>query len=377
MRYGHRYPFTSDAKKRYRFSEPIELVRLIEENEFYELIIKRAKERLLGALKGEITDPRDPSYPDPEFFREALGKKYDGVENHPEELLDSRSRRALSYRDAEILSFALVRLLLSCLRDNFLIRRFALREAEYSRRKLEEEREEILLKVAEDLGVEIQRSNKGYLMHFTTFLKYATRIRGTADEESWRLINRDLRNGFITLKRAELTRILQEAIREKIESELPLKIPKEICEHVKFIIEDLEDEIEEFRGRISSQELGEFDEKALPPCMNNLLQMALQGKNLPHASRFALTSFLLSIGLSVDEIVSIYRNSPDFDEEKTRYQVRHINGATGTKYIPPSCETMRVYGDCIRSELCGSAKHPLQVYRRLKRSKIFKRDSGG
>lgn len=376
MRYGHRYPFSSDAKRRYRFSEPIELVKLIEENEFYELIIRRAKERITGALRGEIGDPEDPSYP--EFFREALSKKYDGIEEIPEEFLEGRSRRALSYRDAEILSFALAKLILSCLRDGFLIRRFALREAEYSRRKLEEENEEIILRLAEELGIEVEREEEGYSMHFASFLRYATRLRGTKEEEKWRLINREFRGGRVFVSKEELFRLLQEAIREKIESELPLKIGREVCEHVKFIIEELKEELEAFRKNFSSEDVQKFSRSALPPCMENLLEMALSGKNLPHASRFALTSFLLSIGLSVDEIVSIYRNSPDFDEEKTRYQVRHINGATGTKYIPPSCETLKVYGDCIKSELCGNAKHPLQVYRRLlRRSEVLERDSGG
>jgi|Deesub1362A_J573_1020465.scaffolds.fasta_scaffold02842_9 DNA primase large subunit len=373
MRYGHRYPFTSDAKRRYRFYDSIELVKLIEENEFYELIIKRAKERIIGTLRGEITDPEDPSYPDPEFFRKALGREFDGVEEYSEDFLDKKSKRALSYRDAEILSFALVKLILSCLRDNYLIRRFALREAEYSKKKLEEEREEILVKVAEELGVEIERTNGKYLLHFTSFVKYATKIRGTQEDFTWRLVNRDLNRGFLTLTKSELIRLLQEAIREKIESELPLNVGKDVCNHINFIIDEMRDEIEEFREKIF-EDVGEFEESALPPCIENLFRMALEGKNLPHASRFALTSFLLSIGMNVDEIVSIYRNSPDFDEEKTRYQVRHINGATGTKYTPPSCETMKVYGDCLRSKVCGSAKHPLQVYRKLKRSKVFERD---
>lgn len=376
MRYGHRYPFSSDAKRRYRFSESVELVKLIEENEFYELIIRRAKERIAGALRGEITDPEDPSYP--EFFKEALSRKYDGVEGIPEEFLEGRSRRALSYRDAEILSFALVKLILSCLKDNFLIRRFALKEAEYSRRKLEEENEEIILRLAQELGVEVEKEGEGYSMHFTTFLRYATKLRGTGEDEKWRLINRELRKGCIPVSKEELLRLLQEAIREKIENELPLKVGREVCEHIRFIIEELKEELEAFRKNFTSEGIQKFSKKALPPCMENLLEMVLSGKNLPHASRFALTSFLLSTGLSVDEVVSIYRNSPDFDEEKTRYQVRHINGATGTKYIPPSCETMRVYGDCIKSEICGNAKHPLQVYRRLlRRSEILERDGGG
>lgn len=38
--------------------------------------------------------------------------------------------------------------------------------------------------------------------------------------------------------------------------------------------------------------------------------------NLAHSMRFAMTSFLLNVGMSVDEILNLFNISPDFDAEK-------------------------------------------------------------
>jgi DNA primase large subunit len=76
-----------------------------------------------------------------------------------------------------------------------------------------------------------------------------------------------------------------------------------------------------------------------------------------------MTSFLLSIGMSVDEILNLFNISPDFGVEKTLYQIKHISGSTGSHYKPPACDTMRTYGNCIgKDRLCEKIKHPLSYY---------------
>jgi len=54
--------------------------------------------------------------------------------------------------------------------------------------------------------------------------------------------------------------------------------------------------------------------------------------------RFALTTFLVNIGMPIDQMVSFYTDVTDFDESKTRYQIEHIAGLKGnrTKYTPPT-----------------------------------------
>jgi len=74
----------------------------------------------------------------------------------------------------------------------------------------------------------------------------------------------------------------------------------------------------------------------------------------------------LNLGLNEDEIIAIYKNSPDFDEERTRNQGEHIAGDKGSvRYTAPSCGTMRTYGNCAgNDEICEKVSHPLNYYRR-------------
>lgn len=84
---------------------------------------------------------------------------------------------------------------------------------------------------------------------------------------------------------------------------------------------------------------------------------------MPHFVRFAPATFLIHAGWSVDQIVDLFRNAPDFDEKTTRYQVEHIAGRRGggKRYDPPSCRRMRQEGLCVAD--CGVG-HPLELLRR-------------
>src|SRR5512136_153189 len=96
-----------------------------------------------------------------------------------------------------------------------------------------------------------------------------------------------------------------------------------------------------------------------------MLSLVAKGSNLAHSARFALVSFLLQINMSSDQVIALFNTSPDFDLERTRYQVEHIAGSSGTKYKPPSCATMATYGNCPgEDELCRQIRHPLSYYER-------------
>ena len=115
--------------------------------------------------------------------------------------------------------------------------------------------------------------------------------------------------------------------------------------------------------------LGPIDESRYPPCMAALIMALAGGANLTHMGRFALTAFLHTIGLSITQIVEVYQRSPDFDIEKTLYQVEHISGRSGTEYTPPSCATMETNGLCVRRDaLCERIGGPLGYYRKKKGS---------
>jgi DNA primase large subunit len=83
--------------------------------------------------------------------------------------------------------------------------------------------------------------------------------------------------------------------------------------------------------------------------------------------RFALTSFLVNIGMPVDQMVSFYTDVTDFDESMTRYQIEHIAGLKGNrkKYTPPTCNTLRTHRVCRNADrICERINHPLSYYRR-------------
>ena len=74
-------------------------------------------------------------------------------------------------------------------------------------------------------------------------------------------------------------------------------------------------------------------------------------------------------------IAELYARSPDFDIEKTMYQVEHITGrgGTGTEYTTPACAAMKTTGLCVhRDTLCEQVSHPLSYYK-AKKSRITKK----
>jgi DNA primase large subunit len=161
----------------------------------------------------------------------------------------------------------------------------------------------------------------------------------------WKLTNRDLQQGYLTITEEELKRIMEEAAREKILKGLPLPVDEETCTALQEYLGPLKEQLAVIRAR--------------------------DRVDLAHSARFALVSFLLQINMTAVEIVSLFNTSPDFDEERTRYQVEHIAGASGTSYKPPACATMATYGNCPgEDELCRKIRHPLSYYER--RMRFFK-----
>jgi DNA primase large subunit len=107
--------------------------------------------------------------------------------------------------------------------------------------------------------------------------------------------------------------------------------------------------------------------EAFPPCIKRVYERVAGGRPASHIGRFALTSFLLNIGMSEEDIFKFFRSVSDFNERMTRYQVEHIAGTrgSGTRYAPPNCATLRTHGICISSESeCKGAVNPLICYKK-------------
>jgi len=284
--------------------------------------------------------------------------------------------------EIELLSYPFARILVSCINNAHLIRRFALAEAKSAYMTLKERSgsafgggdTDLLYEMAREFELHLELSGMPHehapvRIPFVEYLRYTANLR----DKRWKLVNRALEKGQVNLRTSEFLRMLQEAIHARIRKDLPFDVPPTVCESVRRYSKELEAELEAWRKKFGEDELETGmrvkDPASFPPCIKAILSNLREGVNVPHTARFAVTSFLLNVGLTVDEIIELYKSSPDFDEERTRYQVVHISGEMGsTRYTAPSCSTMRTYGNCVDSDdVCEKIGHPLSYYKlRLK-----------
>ena len=264
---------------------------------------------------------------------------------------------------AELFSYPIARMLVSCAGDGYLVTRYALAEAVHASVQLAREDLEDIIAAARDLGFDAETGSDGPTVHFTDFLSYSSQMRSP----EWKLSNQDLRRGRALVSKDRLVRLCQQALQERLESELPLPVTDPIKKAFEAPVVRVKELLEQKRKEIKPQEMGRVSFLHMPPCMKAYVRLVEQGKNIPHSARFALVAFLHAVGMSNDDIVAIFATSPDFNERMTRYQVDHISGVTsGVNYLPPECSTMKSYGICIEPDsLCAKPwmQHPLSYYR--------------
>ena len=286
----------------------------------------------------------------------------------------------LSDEVSELLSFPIAVAIVSAVGNEYLKRRYALAEAKRAEELFAREPRDKLLSIAEDFNwkarpVEIP-SWHGFIYEFSISLPDYLRNAALMKDKRWKLVNRHIVSGEVLITRAEMARLLAEEVRRKVEDLL--------SRSVKDVPAPLIPHVERVRALLSELKVGEAPQleasgelllEAFPPCMKAIYRALSERKHVPHAGRFAFTAFLLHIGMSVDEVVGLFRQVADFSERITRYQVEHIAGERGGKvrYTPPSCDTMRSYGLCVGAdELCARIRHPLSYYAKKAR-KLRKR----
>lgn len=328
------FPFVKGALK-YVEALDFKLDELFYDRAF-ELVRERGKERVLEAIRGTIT--------------KVVGS-------------DQSAKN-------ELLSYPVARILVSCINDKYLIHKYAHAEAESAREMLERPPNflkepdvfnHFLKELTDDFNMDAVIDSSSVIMHFTDYIRYASAFH----DAKWKLINSKMNRGRVYLTVEEYYRIIQEAIRKRIESSLPLDVPAEICAALEVHLEEIRSALTARKSEFDMETFKEIMPDCFPPCMVHALSNVHTGVNIPHSMRFALTSFLLNIGMNTEKVIELFKSSPDFDEERTRYQVLHIQGATGTIYTPPSCSTMTTYGNCFSKEpLCGRISHPLGYYRK-------------
>jgi DNA primase large subunit len=281
-------------------------------------------------------------------------------------------------------SFPISKIILSIIQDTMLLRRWAVFESKISQLSLENEKSELieglskenfnwnLIHLSKNEISEIREKsgmNYYYKLFFTDFLTVNTSFH----DLSWKLTNQIIVNGYVFLNEHSVNRLISERIKIEIQDKGLIKINEE--ELGKGFL-DTVNEIKEYwektkkaMGIYSMDIKGPVTKQFFPPCISNQLSKLLSGENISHQGRFTLTSFFLNIGMKDEEILNIFRTSPDFDEKKAAYQIRHIKGRRfgKTKYTPPSCKTLRTYGLCVNRDMtCERSRHPLEYYK-LKR----------
>lgn len=263
----------------------------------------------------------------------------------------------LDMPEREILSYAFARILVSCLDEKTLIDRLCRYEAERAHHFLQTEVPEKKDYVASVLGMDIS----GGEISVTGYVEICSGLH----DPKWRLVNREITSGSVRVSKGEYDDLLKERIRSILGSQLPLRVNEAICRMIGPIAEELSSR---YRETVMEQ-FGEVDEGSFPPCMKAIVSAVSEGTNIPHTARFSLTAFMHTIGMDGVQITEVYTRAPDFDAEKTMYQVEHISGGSGTEYTPPSCATMKTYGLCVnRDHYCNNINHPLSYYRSKKKA---------
>lgn len=295
----------------------------------------------------------------------AVAAVRDGAVVSPPLLASTPPRELLE----ETLAYAYARILVSATADTYVVRRHAVAESKRATRLLEDDEPENVALAAREFGLEAEAVASGFRLHFAQYLRYATYIKDT----TYKLGQQTVDRGFVTIPKRPLVRLVEEAHRRRVETELPRPVPDEVLAQLKADLAPVVEAAQQRKSEMQASEFGTVDLASLPPCMKHILAMLQSGENAPHTARFAITSFLHTIGMDTEEIMKLFAQAPDFREDLTRYQVEHITGkSSGTSYTPPGCQAMKTYGICYNEDdWCRKANpqgeryvaHPLSWYR--------------
>ena len=286
----------------------------------------------------------------------------------------------------EILVYITARIGASVIADPLLIRRYSLHESKVYNARLDREEKDVLIMVAFEMGLEVMSPeivSPGALPLESTSMQTPERgseetlcvsaadyLAFTGDmrsEPDWKLTRQELVSGYVLLPQKKISRIVENLIYKRFETDLPLPVSKELVNLFEPYLKGVRASLESLKAKFRRTEITGVDAGAFPPCMKNLIQKAHSGENIVHSGRFALTAFLNRIGMSPEEILKLFASSPDFRADIAQYQINHITGViSGTVYNVPECRTMVAYGLCVNKDTLCEAEwlsRPLQYYR--------------
>lgn len=215
-------------------------------------------------------------------------------------------------------------------------------------------------------GANVNRSQRenlqtNFRIHFIDYLKLAVNLR----DDYRKLINNPLTEGFVFIQKRRLIRLIQEHVRVKVlpkkseDKATLLAFREKYFETAGFkeiydtILEEWKEKKEDFEFKEFKFAKGSNLSESFPPCLKEILSKAKEGENLTHIERLFLVFLLHALDYPVEKIVDIFSVLPDFNREKTLYQV---NFALEKKYTPHKCDTLKSLNFCMakkyKDELC-------------------------
>jgi DNA primase large subunit len=275
--------------------------------------------------------------------------------------------------------YLLLKILLYVLDDKSIKNRIANLYSKVNRDELMRDSDANLYDICQDLDLEVQyfdtpiefganvtknqteNLETNFRIHFIDYLKLVAHMR----DDYRKLINNPLTDGFVFIQKKSLTRLLQEHVRVKVlpkesDDEATVLAFREKCFETEGFKELYDMILEEWKEKKEDLEIIEFKftkgsdlSDSFPPCLKEILQKAQDGVNLTHNERLFLVFSLHALEYPVEKIVDIFSVLPDFNREKTLYQV---NFALEKKYTPHKCDTLKSLNLCMaekyKDELC-------------------------
>ncbi|TFF88785.1 MAG: hypothetical protein EU550_00635, partial [Promethearchaeota archaeon] len=272
--------------------------------------------------------------------------------------------------EEHIYIYLLIKILLYLLNENIISNKVANLYSKVTYQNLIDEDQSYLYDICNDLGIDLhyyripvrfgERVHKdqheiletNFSIHYVDYLKLANELK----DRYRKLINNPLSNGYIFILKRRLVRLLQEYVRKRIKStqnQDPESIPTlksqlfEISEFKK-LYENIKGQWESIKGNLDysieftyTPELN--TEEIFPPCIREILQKLQNGVNLGHTERLFLVFFLHALEYPIDKIIDLFSLLPDFDRDKTEYQVKF---AKRKEYSPHSCVKLKSLNLC-------------------------------
>lgn len=271
--------------------------------------------------------------------------------------------------EIEILTFLVSLMMVKSIGTEQVLRKFTLAEArraekfltEDLKRQNEMQKRSLFAKIFDDLfKLKIEISEDGRLLK----VKVADYLARSSHfhEQEWKLINRLVHNGYVYLDADETVRLVRNELSVLIYEKIKTMTLPTLPQAIKVKADGLRTKLApHYEYRVTAV-------TDYPPCVKHAIEVMDRGENLPHSARVMLATYMHAIGKSVDEIVMMYENAPDFNEKITRYQVEHLAGMKGsrTKYSVPSCDKLRNENLCFATAECDGIINPIQFGRKRK-----------